>query len=50
MGRRCSCAGPERKGGICCVIEDIDVDFFRLVAFLGGDWWSIITEELSLAR
>lgn len=37
MERRGSCAGPERKGGICCVIEYVDVDFFRLVAFLGGD-------------
>lgn len=48
MGRRCSCAGPEREGGVCCVIEDVDFDFFSRDAFLGGDWQSIITDELNL--
>ena len=49
MGRRCSCAGPECEGGVCCVIKDVDVDFFRLDAFLGSDWWSIVTGALNLA-
>ena len=48
MGRRCSCAGPERQSGVCRVVEDVDIDFLSLDAFLGGDWWCISPEGLKL--